>query len=63
MLLNPTKANIGDIQLTQIDTANNTAKARIYTMTGWSDVWIPVVINNLIAITGDSLPNPVVVRY
>lgn len=63
MLLNPTKANLGDIQLTQIDTNTNTAKARIYTLTGWSDVWIPVVINNLIAITGETPPNHVVVRY
>lgn len=63
MLLNPTKNQMGDIRLTNLNLKSKTATANVYITSGWSTVNIPVKIDKLLKISGESIPDTLVVRY
>lgn len=63
MQLNPTKNQMGDIRLTNLNLKSKTATANVYITSGWSTVNIPVKIDKLLKISGESIPDTLVVRY
>ena len=63
MQLNPTKNQMGDIRLTDLNLKSKTAIASVYITSGWSTVNIPVKIDKLLKYSGDSIPDTLVVRY
>lgn len=63
MLLNPTKNQMGDIRLTDLNLKSKTAIANVYITSGWSTVNIPVKIDKLVKITSESVSDTLVVRY
>lgn len=63
MQLNPTKNQMGDIRLTNLNLKSKTATANVYITSGWSTVNIPVKIDKLLKYSGDSIPDTLVVRY
>lgn len=63
MQLNPTKNQMGDIRLTNLNLKSKTATANVYITSGWSTVNIPVKIDKLLKIGGESIPDTLVVRY
>lgn len=63
MLLNPTKNQMGDIRLTNLNLKSKTATANVYITSGWSTVNIPVKIDKLLKYSGESIPDTLVVRY
>ncbi len=63
MQLNPTKNQMGDIRLTNLNLKSKTATANVYITSGWSTVNIPVKIDKLLKHSGESIPDTLVVRY
>lgn len=63
MQLNPTKNQMGDIRLTNLNLKSKTATANVYITSGWSTVNIPVKIDKLLKHGGESIPDTLVVRY
>lgn len=63
MQLNPTKNQMGDIRLTNLNLKSKTATANVYITSGWSTVNIPVKIDKLLKCSGESIPDTLVVRY
>jgi hypothetical protein len=63
MQLNPTKNQMGDIRLTNLNLKSKTATANVYITSGWSTVNIPVKIDKLLKYSGESIPDTLVVRY
>ena len=63
MQLNPTKNQMGDIHLTNLNLKSKTATANVYITSGWSTVNISVKIDKLLKYNGDSIPDTLVVRY
>ena len=63
MQLNPAKNQMSDIRLTNLNVKSKTATANVYITSGWSPVNIPVKIDKLLKLSGESMPNTLVVRY
>lgn len=63
MQLNPTKNQMGDIRLTNLNLKSKTATANVYITSGWSTVNIPVKIDKLLKYSGESIPDTLVVRH
>ena len=63
MQLNPTKNQMGDIRLTNLNLKSKTATANVFITSGWSTVNIPVKIDKLLKYSGESIPDTLVIRH